>query len=155
MAKATKELKSRNEIPKELTWNLEAIFETDDLWEEEYKKLQEDIPSITKFKGKLSDSAESLYEAFKLQDELSERLGKLYTYARMRYDEDTTNAFYQGQQAKAENVLTLASSTMSFIVPEILEMEEEKIEQFLKENKNLQLYQKTLDEINRQRPHVL
>src|SRR5690625_4127307 len=155
MGKATKELKSRNEIPKELTWDLEAIFATDDLWEEEYKKIQEDIPSISEFQGKVAESAQTLYEVFKLQDEISERLGKLYTYARMRYDEDTTNSFYQAQQSQAENVITLASSCMSFIVPEILEMDEEQIAQYVKENKDLQLYQKTLDEINRQRPHVL
>src|SRR5690625_779338 len=155
MGKTTKELKSRNEIPKELTWDLEAIFETDELWEDELKKLQEDIQSITKYQGKLSESAVTLYELFKLQDELSERLGKLYTYARMRYDEDTTNSFYQAQQSLAENLLTTASSTMSYIVPEILEMEEEQIEKFLKENKDLQLYRKILDEINRQRPLIL
>src|SRR5690625_1087920 len=150
MSNTTKELKSRDEISKELTWDLEAIFATDDLWEKEFKKLQEDIPALAKYQGKLSESAEVFYELFKLQDELSERLGKLYTYARMRYDQDTTNSFYQAQQTQAENVLTLASSHMSFIVPEILEIDEEKIATFLNEKKELQIYQKTLDEINRQ-----
>lgn len=155
MSKTTKELKSREEVPKELTWDLEAIFATDELWEEEFKQLQKDIPHIKAFQGKLSESADVLYDLFKLQDELSERLGKLYTYARMRYDENTTNSFYQAQQTQAENVLTLASSQMSFIVPEILEIEEEKIKVFLEEKEALQLYRKTLDEINRGRPHVL
>lgn len=155
MSQTTKELKSRDEIPKELTWDLEAIFATDELWEQEFKQLQDDIPALAKYQGKLADSAEVFYELFKLQDELSERLGKLYTYARMRYDQDTTNSFYQAQQTQAENVLTLASSHMSFIVPEILEIDEEKIATFLNEKKELQIYQKTLDEINRQRPHIL
>ena len=155
MSKTTKELKSRNEIPKERTWDLEAIFATDELWEQEFKKLQEDIPALADYQGKLSESAESLYGLFKLQDELSERLGKLYTYARMRYDQDTTNSFYQAQQTQAENVLTLASSHMSYIVPEILEIEENKLAVFLQEKEELQMYQKTLDEINRQRPHIL
>src|SRR5690625_870129 len=74
MSKTTKELKSRNEIPKERTWDLEAIFATDELWEQEFKKLQEDIPALADYQGKLSESAESLYGLFKLQDELSERL---------------------------------------------------------------------------------
>ena len=155
MTKPTKKLRERNEIPTELTWDLEKIFATDELWEQEYKQLQEDIPAVTKFQGKLSDSADVFYELFKLQDELSERLGKLYTYARMRYDQDTTNSFYQAQQSKGENVITLASSSMSYIVPEILAMDEDKVIAFLEENKELKLYQKTIDEINRQRPHVL
>lgn len=155
LGKTTKELKSRSEVPKELTWDLEAIFETDELWEEEYEQLQKDIPTITEFKGKLSESAQTLYELFQLQDDLSLRLGKLYTYARMRYDEDTTNSFYQALHAKAENIYTLAASVMSFITPEILAIEEEKIAGFLNEHEGLRMYEKTLDEINRQRPHVL
>ncbi|UJL47630.1 oligoendopeptidase F [Virgibacillus sp. NKC19-16] len=155
MAKTSKELPKRSELPEESTWDLEAIFATDEKWEEELKKLKADIPEIEKYQGKLSESAQNLYGLFQLQDELSMRLGKLFTYAHMRYDQDTTNSFYQALNAKAENVLTLASSSMSFIVPEILEMDEATIKGFLEEKQELQAYQKTLDEINRQRPHIL
>src|SRR5690606_10259395 len=89
------------------------------------------------------------------QDEVSNRFSKLYTYAHMRYDQDTTNSFYQAMNGKADNLLTQLSSKMSFITPEIIKIEEEKIQQFLKEHKGLQLYRHTLDEINRMRPHVL
>ncbi|MFD1040709.1 oligoendopeptidase F [Virgibacillus byunsanensis] len=155
MAKVTKELQKRNEVPEELTWNLENIFKTDDAWEEELSSLKKDIPKIEAFQGKLADSAETVYDTLKMQDEISERLGKLFTYSHMRYDQDTTNSFYQGLNAKAENVLTLASSSMSWIVPEILAMDEDKLSGFLEEKSELQLYKKTLDEITRQRPHVL
>ncbi|WP_164669459.1 oligoendopeptidase F [Virgibacillus doumboii] len=155
MAKATKELPKRSEIPEELTWKLEDIFATDEKWEEELASLKNDIPSIEKFQGKIADSAQNLYDVLKLQDELSERLGKLFTYAHMRYDQDTTNSNYQAMNSKAENVLTIASSSMSYIVPEILGMDEEKLSGFIDEKEELQLYKHTLDEINRQRPHVL
>lgn len=155
MVAMAKELPSREEVPEHLTWDLTTIFPTDDAWEEEYTKLQEDIPSITNYQQTLGESAAQLLGALQLQDELSERLGKLYTYSRMRYDEDTTNSFYQGLNQKAESILTLASSSMSFIVPEILQIEEETIRSFLKENEALQLYEKTLDEIMRQREHIL
>ncbi len=155
VAKATKELPKRSEIPEELTWKLEDIFATDEKWEEELASLKNDIPSIEKFQGKIADSAQNLYDVLKLQDELSERLGKLFTYAHMRYDQDTTNSNYQAMNSKAENVLTIASSSMSYIVPEILGMDEEKLSGFIDEKEELQLYKHTLDEINRQRPHVL
>ncbi|GAB3059854.1 oligoendopeptidase F [Virgibacillus ainsalahensis] len=155
MAKATKEVPKRSELPQDLTWKLEDIFETDEAWEKELKNLQEAIPEVEKYQGKLADSSQTLYELLKLQDELSERLGKLFTYAHMRSDQDTTNSFYQGLNAQAENVLTKASSSMSYIVPEILAMDESKLKGFLEEKEELQLYKKTLDEITRQRPHVL
>jgi oligoendopeptidase F len=155
MSNSTKELPKRNELSEDKTWRLEDIFETDELWEKELKRLQEDIKQFDQYQGKLGESASTLYELLSLQDELSERLGKLYTYAHMRYDQDTTNSFYQGLNAQAETLLTVASSEMSFITPEILEMDEKKIESFLQEKEELQLYKKTLDEITRQRPHVL
>src|SRR5690625_2637682 len=92
----TKELKARKDVPEELTWRLEDIFSTDEAWEKELKQLQGDISEIDQFQGKLAESADTLFALLKKQDELSSRLSKLYTYAHMRYDQDTTNAFYQG-----------------------------------------------------------
>lgn len=155
MAKATKELPKRSEIPVERTWKLEDIFSTDEEWEKELQALKNDFPSIEKYQGKIAESAQNLYDVLKLQDGLSERLGKLFTYAHMKNDQDTTNSTYQEMNSKAENVLTIASSSMSYIVPEILMMEESKLEEFLKEKEDLQLYKHVLDEISRQRPHVL
>ncbi|AXI08793.1 oligoendopeptidase F [Oceanobacillus zhaokaii] len=155
MAKSTKELPKRSEIAESLTWKLEDIFASDDQWSEELKSLQVAIPEVSKYQGKLGGSADTLFELLKLQDTLSERLGKLYTYSHMRYDQDTTNSFYQEMNSQAETVLTLASSTMSFVVPEILAMDEGKIDAFLEEKEELRLYKKVLDEITRQRPHIL
>jgi oligoendopeptidase F len=155
MSKSAKAIQKRSDIPEERTWKLENIFATDEEWGQAFKQLQTDIPEIKQFEGKIGESAESLYELLKMQDALSERLGQLFTYAHMRYDQDTTNSFYQAMNTKAENILTLTSSSMSFIVPEILEIDENVLKQFQEENEGLQLYKKVLDEITRQRPHVL
>src|SRR5699024_12718155 len=87
VAKAKKELPKRSEIPEERTWKLEYIFETDELGEEALEQLKKDIPDITEYKGKLHESSETLDNVLKLQDDISERLGKLYTYANMLYDQ--------------------------------------------------------------------
>lgn len=152
---AVKKLPSRNDIKVEDTWRLEDIFPTDDAWEKEYNEVQKALPKLADFKGKLGESATSLYEALSYQDEVMERLGKLYTYAHMRYDQDTTNSKYQALNDRARNLYTQASSISSYIVPEILSIDEAKIKQFLEEKEELKLYEHALDEINRQRPHVL
>lgn len=155
MAKATKELQSRSEVPVERTWRLEDIFATDQAWEEELNSLKTELPKITEYQGKVAESAESLYQVLKLQDELSERLGKLYTYSHMRYDQDTTNSHYQALNARAESVLTLAQSSMSYLVPEILKMDEGTVKRYVDEKEELKLYGHVLNEIIRQRKHVL
>jgi oligoendopeptidase F len=150
-----KTLANRNEIATEDTWRLEDIFESDVTWEKEFQEIKEMIPNIVEFQGKLGESAEELYEALAYQDAISMRLGKLYTYAHMRYDQDTTNSFYQGLNDRATNLYTQVGSALSFIVPEILSVEEDKIKSFLNEKEELKVYEHALDEINKQRPHVL
>ncbi|MCA0969580.1 oligoendopeptidase F [Halobacillus litoralis] len=151
----SKELPKREEVPVEKTWDLEAIFKTDEEW---YKALEEAkgmLPDIEAYQGKVGESAEQLYNLFVRQDEISNKIGLLYTYAHMRKDQDTTNAYYQEMNAKAESVLTKIASGMSFIVPEILSLPEGKVQEFLNTYEPLQHYKHTLDEITRQRAHVL
>ncbi len=155
LTQANKELQSREQVPLERTWRLEDIFVIDEEWEKEFESLKSKLPEFKQYQGKVNESSDTLYNLLKLQDNVSERLGKLYTYAHMRYDQDTTNSLYQALNAKAENILTQASSAMSFIVPEILSLDEDKLKTFVEENPELKQYEHTLNEINRQRPHVL
>ncbi|PWW19136.1 oligoendopeptidase F [Cytobacillus oceanisediminis] len=150
-----KKLPARSEIAAEDTWRLEDIFSADDDWDKEYKEVEKLIPEAGNYQGKLGESAGTLYEALQFQDHLLSRLGKLYTYAHMRYDQDTTNSFYQGMDDRIKNLYSEAASTLAYIVPELLAVDEQKVAGFLEEKKELQLYKHSLEEINLQRPHVL
>ncbi|WP_147533249.1 oligoendopeptidase F [Bacillus marasmi] len=150
-----KGLPARSEIPVEDTWRLEDIFASDEAWDKEFDEVKQLIPGVREFTGKLHESADTLYKALSLQDQLLERLSKLYTYAHMRYDQDTTNSFYQGLDDRVKALYSQAGSALAYIVPEILSIEEGKVEGFLAEKPELKLYEHALEEINLQRPHVL
>ncbi|WP_108670035.1 oligoendopeptidase F [Peribacillus acanthi] len=152
---AVKTLPSRKDIAVEDTWRLEDIFASDEAWEQELNELKEEIKKAGSFKNTLGDSADALYSALQFQDALTERLGRLYAYSHMRYDQDTTNSHYQGMDDRAKTLYTQAASALSYIVPEVLGVEENKIQQFLNEKEELKLYTHALEEINLQRPHVL
>ncbi len=148
-------LPERSAVPKELTWRLEDIFATDQEWEKEYKAIEQELNDAEQFKGQLGESADKLYEALLFQSKLSERMGKLYTYAHMRYDQDTTNTKYQGLDARAKSLYAQFSTAFSYVVPEILTIDEQRLKQFLKTNKDLQLYSHALEKINLKRQHIL
>ncbi|MCM3545346.1 oligoendopeptidase F [Priestia megaterium] len=150
-----KKLPSRSEIKVEDTWKLEDIFASDDAWEKEFEEVKALIPQMEKFKGKLGESAQTLYDALQEQDELTMRVSKLYTYAHMRYDQDTTNSFYQGLNDRIKTLYTQIASALSYVTPEILSIEESKVKQYMAEHKELKLYAHALDEITRERPHIL
>lgn len=146
---------TRSEIPVEETWRLEDIFSSDEEWEKEFQEVKKLIPGIKEFEGKLGDSPDTLYNALQYQDKLLERGGKLYAYSHMRYDQDTTNSYYQGLDDRMKNLFSQAGSQLAFIVPELLSIDENKIADFMKEKPELKLYEHAIAEINLERPHVL
>ena len=150
-----KTLPTRKDVPVEYTWRLEDIFATDEQWEQEFQQIQALLPKFSEYKGRLGESAQMLYEALQYRDHVFMRLGKLYAYAHMRHDEDTANSLYQGLETRAEGLYAEAGQATAFIVPEILAMDEDVLRTFLQQYEPLRLYAHELDEMNRQRPHVL
>jgi oligoendopeptidase F len=145
----------REEVPEQAKWDLEAIFNTDDEWESEFQAVKALYPEITSYKGKLGESAESLFKALQKQDELNERLNKLYTYAHMRNDEDTANSFYQGLHDRAMGLAAQVSRAVSYMTPELLSLDEKLIMRFVDEYEALKKYEQLLKELSKERPHVL
>ncbi|MDM5332505.1 oligoendopeptidase F [Ureibacillus composti] len=150
-----KKVLTRDEVPVELTWNLESIFSSDEAWEEEFKAIEGLLPEAEKYKGKLNEGAEQLYNTLQFNDQLSERFGKLYVYSHLKHDQDTTNSKYQGMDGRVRSLAAKLSTALSYITPEILSIEEETIQKYLVEYEPLQLYTQMLKELNLQRPHVL
>jgi len=148
-------LPKRNELPTELTWNLASIYPTNEAWEADFARVAAMAPGVAAFAGRLGESAATLLDALTTHDKASEILGRLYVYAYMRLFEDTANSTYQ---ALADRVSTLAndfSTVSAYMTPEILALPAERIEAYLAEEPGLAVYRHSLDEINRQRPHVL
>ncbi|MEO7001925.1 MAG: oligoendopeptidase F, partial [Ktedonobacterales bacterium] len=148
-------LPKRTEVPTELTWNLESIFPSDAAWEEEFTQVAALLPGVAAYEGRLDESAAVFLEAMTKRDEVAERLGRLFVYAHMRLHEDSANSRYQ---ALADRAVTLANdfnTATSYMTPEILALPKERIDAYLAEEPKLAVYRHELDEINRQRAHVL
>ncbi|KGR73688.1 oligoendopeptidase F [Ureibacillus sinduriensis] len=150
-----KKLLTREEVPVELTWDLEGIFQSDEAWELEFKEIAKLIPEAEKFKGNVAKGAENLYETLQFSDKLSERFGRLYVYSHLKHDQDTTNGKYQAMDSRVRSLGAKFSAAWSFVTPEILSIDEETIKNYIHEYEPLSLYNQMLTELNLQRPHVL
>lgn len=144
----------RNEIAREYTWNLESIFTTDADWQRGYQALTERIPELEALKGKLEESGKALFEVLQARDAAFEQMEKLFVYASMRKDEDTTNSTYQGMYDQAMQLYVRATTAISFIEPEILALPQAKQDQFIQDYPELRLYNHQLNDMSRNRPHV-
>ncbi|KAF1086216.1 Oligoendopeptidase F, plasmid [Sporotomaculum syntrophicum] len=148
-------LPTRKEIPDQYKWRLEDIYVSVEAWEQDFRRALDLATRIESYKGKLGASARTLFEAFQLQDRLEALNEKLYTYAHMRRDEDNTNPVYQALSDRAESLSAQVQAAASFMLPEILTVPEQTLEQFLQEEAGLGLYRFVLEKLVRQKPHVL
>lgn len=137
------------------TWDLTTIFESDEAFEAALKEVEGYLGKEEQFKGHLGDSSETLYNALSLEDEISTKLEKVYVYAHLKQDQDTSNDKYTGFESRAHQLIIKISSAWSFLVPEILQIDEDKLQSFINENNDLKRYEFDLKLINEKRPHIL
>ena len=147
--------KKRSEIKEEDTWDLSVLYKNTEAFKEEYKKLKDDIKEIEKYKGKLLESADTLLNFLKLEDTLERRLYKLYYYAHLNFDVDTTNAKSLELTAEISQLITIYSTLTSFVDPELLKAEYAKILNFYDEKPELLTYRFNLENLYRYKKHTL
>ena len=145
----------RSEVPEQFKWALEDIYATDEKWVEDLQKLKAMPERIAAFKGRLSESADTLYDFMQLSDEISVLCDSLGNYAQRRSDEDTANAKYQGFLGQLMNAYVAVNSAGSFETPEIISIEEDKLQKFYEDKPELKLYKRALDKLRRKKAHIL
>lgn len=149
-----KKLKTRGEIESKYKWNVEKMYATDELWEEDFRRLQKIAPKLGEFKGKLNNG-KALLEYLNSYVEVSNLYEDLAVYAHLRGDEDTANSKYQVIKDKISTYGAEYSAIVSFFVPEILKMDESQIKNLIDEEPGLKLYEFFLEQIMEKKPHVL
>ena len=150
-----RKLNTREEADARYKWAIEDLYKDDEDWKRDYELLKSRIPELTKFRGRLGESAEVLLSMQKLSDELNQLLEKVYVYANQRLHENTDNGTYQNLASQAQGLLVELSESLSFVEPELMELPDGIIETFLDENEELLVYRQYFENIIRQKKHVL
>lgn len=110
----------RNEVADNRKWDLSILFKTIEDYEIAFKEAEKEIPTILNYKGKLNK--ETAIQCFKANSALSRKIEKLYSYAHLQKDEDTSNQASQALSERASMLLTKYASAVSFIEPEICKL---------------------------------
>lgn len=150
-----KELPLHSEIEERYTWNLSDIYPTDQDWEKDYQWVEENSPKYKNFEGKLGNSSKDLLSALKLDEEISIRIGRLYLYAFCSKDLDLSNSVTLGRYDRIKNLYSKVQSISSFYLPELTAIPEEKIEKYLKVEKELSIYKHFFNDLTRKKQHIL
>ena len=146
---------NRSHIDEKYQWDLSTVFVTDDAWEAELASLDSDLENAKAYKGRLTASSNDLLAITESYLALSRRLEKLYVYASMKNDQDTTVAKYQEYQAKATAIYAKFSEIFAFYEPELMQLSKEAFEDFVAETPALSAYAHFFEQLFKRQPHVL
>ena len=155
MAEEGAMLLNRSAIAQKDTWRLEDMFTSDEQWEKAFAALKEDMARISGYAGRLGESAATFADALRLASACDLAMEKLFVYARMRRDEDNALARYQGMTDRAQSLGTELSTLMSFMAPEILQLDDAVIWSFFAEEPRIEAHRYGIEKLLRKRPHML
>ena len=147
--------RERSEIPVEYTWDLTALYDTDEAWTDVKNVLVTQFDNILKFKGEISKSPYNLLSCLKLDSKIKKELGRLRSYAGMKFDQDTRSSKYLAMKQEISQLYTDYNSKSSFINPEILKMDIKKIDEFISKESRLKDYKFYLYNLQRSKKHLL
>ena len=145
----------RSEVKKEDTWDVESIYRSIKDWQEDYDDCRSKITNLEEQKDTFLKDSKHFKDFILLSDKVERQLEKIYVYANLRNNEDTTNTTYQELLGKGLNLYQEYSEKTNFVVPLILKEDKKKIESFIDSEEELQPFRHTIEDILRYQGHNL
>ncbi|MCP4703532.1 MAG: oligoendopeptidase F family protein, partial [candidate division Zixibacteria bacterium] len=144
----------RNDVAVNDKWDVSCIYKDDKAWEDDYKKAQEIINEAPKFSGKLTESADLLFECLETQTKLELICGNLFQYAKLNQDLDNRESKYQGKTDQSAMLGSMAGAAFSYVEPELLKVDDEQLQKLADSFPKKDIYDFYIKELIRSRKHI-
>ncbi len=131
------------------------MYATEDAWEADFKKVQDLLKQVAGFRNRLGESAETLLQWMRLNEEIGLTFDNVLVYAHMRYHQNTADSFYQTVSERASMLGSEVQSELSFFSPELIGLPDGTLERFMEEKEELKLYTIFFERLLREKEHVL
>ena len=148
-------MKDRKTIDQKYKWNLNDIYENYDMWESDLEKFEKLTKEVPKYKGQIKNSSEKFVELELLMEKIARLLDRLYLYPYMLKDLDSTDEITSIKMQEIEMIYTKFGTETAWIAPEMLEIPEETMNEWIKKHPELEERRFGLSEMYRLRKHVL
>ena len=136
-------------------WNLKDIYENEADLEKAKNEIYELLKQIEQYKGTLNEASNKIYECYRIYEKMLEIYEKFYSYCMLKYHQNMADSKNTEMYKTAEKVGTDISTVTAFIVPEITNIDEQRLKEFLNTDINLSRYKKSIEDILENKQHVL
>lgn len=136
-------------------WDLSKIFKDEKEFYDAINKIKTNLNKLSKYKGHILDSKNSLYEFYILDDETSLLCDRVYVYSYLGYYDNTSDVKFQEYKEKATSIVHKYSTIVSFVIPELQSKEYEYVLKLIDGDSRFDKYRFSLENIYRFKKHVL
>ena len=146
------ELMKRKDVPVELTWDLGAIYDSEEKWKADVERIRRMTNEIEKeYKGKLTtaEAIQACLDKYRALDQLRILTG---TYCSLAASVDYSDAVLQERDAAFSRLDAQIYSRLSFIDSELIAQDEDLLRQATAQGGPNQPY---LEDLLRQKPYQL
>lgn len=143
----------RHQIDPKYTWDIQALYAVPAAWEADFEKLEILVAPLESMKGTLN-SPQAVFLLFEARSDLYRLMEKLYVYAHLREDENTTDTENQARMARIRRKYVEVSGRLAWIDPELLAHSEAELRAWATDEV-LEQDQYLMQQLLRQKAHTL
>ena len=126
------EMKKRSEVPEELTWDLTALFETREDFDQAVEELKTKVADFVKtYEGNLNNK-ETILEALPLYEDIITLFSVTGSYTFLPEATDLTNSDNTSLARMMDNVSAQLSADLSFFDSELTQVNDEELDALAK-----------------------
>lgn len=145
----------RHEVPVGMTWKTEDLFENKEAFLDGLDDLVKKTDALKSYKGRLTESASTLYEAILALEDLSILAYSLDSYTSLNQAVDATNTESQELEMQFSSAATKMSADITFFANEIMTMSDTTCEKYFKEETRLEDYRVYICDLQDQKQYKL
>ena len=152
---ANKKPLRREEVPVELTWDLSAIYESNEGFEKDLEFVKSQIPAVAAAKDTALKDGKSLLAFLNLLNVVDDKIETAYVYSHLKADQDTSNNENQVLNQRAFSTYIEFSGASAWFAPAILVLSDEEFEEYFKQEPGLEDFRVLLETARIKKGHVL
>ena len=145
----------RADIPAKYKWDMTNIYKTEQDFDADYDKAAEMIKAFPAHAATMSESAQGLLAMFEDMTAMMRVVEKLFMYAHLSSDADTTDNHYLALMGKMRNLFNKLSVAAFFVTPALIRLDEAKVAAWMEECPALREFERDIWLAQREKPHTL
>ena len=146
---------NRADIPAKYKWDLTAIYADADAFEADFKRAGELISQFPAHEATMTKSAAGLLAALNDSVALDRIISKLYVYASLSSDLDTSDNGALALKGRMMNLASDAGAASYFMSPALIALDDETLDRWYAECPELKSFERTIDGSRRYKKFTL